>query len=123
MKVVIAGSRSIVSQEMVWKAIEATEKFLVAQGGGIIQEVVSGGAHGVDKLGEEWAFEHGVRVVRFNPDWAAHGKAAGPIRNRQMVDYADAVIAIWDGRSRGTKSTIDYAKHKNKPLYIYEARA
>jgi predicted Rossmann-fold nucleotide-binding protein len=119
MKVVIAGSRSIASQDTVWYAIESTEKDLVARHREIIHMVVSGGAYGVDKLGEEWALEHGVPVVRFTPDWGTHGKAAGPIRNRQMVDYADAVIAVWDGRSRGTKSTIDYARRKGKPLYIY----
>jgi hypothetical protein len=57
-----------------------------------ITEVVSGGAQGADKCGEKWARRIGIHVKKFVADWEKHGKAAGPIRNRQMAEYADAAI-------------------------------
>lgn len=102
MKTIIAGSRTINEMDALTAAIRAS-KF-------DISEVVSGGAGGVDQLGEQWACAHGVPVVKFPADWNAHGKAAGPIRNRKMAEYAEALIAVWDGRSRGTKNMIDTAQ-------------
>lgn len=84
-----------------------------------VTEIVSGGAAGVDLLGEELAATNGVPVKRFPADWATHGKAAGPIRNRQMAEYADALVAVWDGKSRGTKNMIDEAKKRGLPVYVY----
>jgi hypothetical protein len=118
MKVVIAGSRGITSYDLVRDFIESVEEAHMLPKKDITQ-VVSGGAPGVDSLGEQWARDNEISVRRFLPDWEKYGKAAGPIRNREMVDYTDAVIAIWDGKSRGTKSTIDYARSKGKPVYIH----
>lgn len=72
------------------------------------KSVVSGGAPGADAMGERFAEVMGLPVKRFPPDWAKHGKAAGPIRNRQMADYADAVIAFPGGK--GTESMLQIAK-------------
>lgn len=76
-------------------------------------EIVSGGARGVDRAGEHWALDHSVKLVRFVPDWATHGKKAGPLRNVQMARYAAGVpgdrgelLAIWDGVSPGTDHMI-----------------
>lgn len=69
-----------------------------------ITEVVSGVAHGVDKLGERWAQAHKIPVKQFPAQWNKYGNAAGPIRNREMAEYADALIAVWDGQSRGHKT-------------------
>lgn len=80
-----------------------------------VTEIVGGGASGVDKMGERYAKELGHPFKEFPADWKTHGKAAGPIRNKQMAEYADMLIAFWDGRSRGTKNMIDQAnKHRLK---------
>ena len=83
-----------------------------------ITEVVSGGASGVDALGERYAKENGIPLRIFPADWAKHGNAAGPIRNKEMANYADALIALWDGLSRGTGSMVGYARLKNLKYYI-----
>lgn len=74
--------------------------------------VVSGAARGIDQAGERWAEANGVAVERYPADWGAHGKAAGPIRNRLMAENADAAVVIWDGGSRGSKSMIAEAKKR-----------
>lgn len=74
--------------------------------------VVSGAAKGADSLGEQYAREKGYTVERYPADWNTHGRAAGPIRNAQMANSADALIAFWDGQSKGTKSMINIAKTK-----------
>lgn len=94
MKVIIAGSRTIRDYREVTKAIE--------QSGFEITEVVSGGAMGVDLLGERWARRNGIPVKCFVADWYEYGKSAGPIRNTEMALYADALILVWDGESRGS---------------------
>ena len=83
-----------------------------------ITEVVSGGARGVDQLGERWARDNGCQVKRFLPNWSRDGKAAGHIRNRQMGDYADALVAIWDGKSRGTAGMIEYARGRGLKVFV-----
>jgi len=71
--------------------------------------VISGGAEGADKLGERWAIEEELNFKRFPADWSAHGKAAGPIRNKEMAEYSDALVAFWDGESAGTRNMISTA--------------
>jgi len=83
-----------------------------------ITEVVSGGASGVDALGERYAKENGIPLRIFPADWDKHGNAAGPIRNKQMADYADALIALWDGQSKGTASMVSLAKLRGLKIYI-----
>jgi hypothetical protein len=65
-------------------------------------EVVCGEARGADKAGRKWARMNGIQVESFPADWKQHGNAAGPIRNREMGDYATHLLAVWDGKSRGT---------------------
>ena len=67
---------------------------------------------GADSLGEQFAKEHGLSCELHPADWNKHGRAAGPIRNAQMAEISDALIAFWDGKSRGTKSMIELAKQK-----------
>lgn len=74
--------------------------------------VVSGTARGADSLGERYAHERAYTIERHPANWDTDGKAAGPIRNAQMADVADALIAFWDGRSRGTRNMIDVATSK-----------
>ncbi len=74
--------------------------------------IVSGTARGADRLGERYARERGYEVRQFPADWMNDEKKAGPIRNAKMADNADALIAFWDGQSRGTKNMIETAKRK-----------
>ena len=83
---------------------------------------LSGGCRGADTLGEKYAKENGYKIERHPADWGKFGKSAGPKRNREMADAADYIICFWDGKSRGTKTMIEFAKKYNKPLkiiYIY----
>lgn len=81
-------------------------------------EIVSGGCTGVDKLAEKYAHEKRIPVTIFHANWNKFGRRAGPIRNKKLVEYSDAVIAFWDGKSTGTKNTINIAKKEGKPIVI-----
>ena len=113
MKVIIAGSRGIIDPD---KAVEdATQA-----SGFDITEVVSGTCAGIDQAGEAWAFRHGLPIKAFPAKWAEYGKSAGPIRNISMAHYADALIACFDGRSKGTHQMIEAAKDKGIPVYVHK---
>ena len=111
MKTIIAGSRSITSYELVPQVTRYS--------GYRITEVVSGGASGVDSLGEIFAKNNGIDLVIFPANWSKYFKGAGYIRNQKMANYADCLIAIWDGKSKGTKHMIDIMEALGKPVYIY----
>lgn len=110
MKTIIAGSRIFHDTPMIARAVKAS--------GFKITEVVSGGAMGVDFAGETWAGILGIPVKRFQAEWRKYGHSAGPIRNREMANYADALIAIWDGKSRGTSNMIAVARELGLDIYI-----
>ena len=77
-------------------------------------EIVSGGAKGVDSFVAKYARENGIKLTEFLPQYERYGRAAPIIRNRQIVDYADKIIAFWDGTSKGTLSVIKYAEKVGK---------
>jgi hypothetical protein len=81
-------------------------------------EIVSGTARGADQLGERYATENGYSIKQFPADWDRLGKAAGFIRNEEMAKYADALIAFWDGKSKGTEHMINIAKQYNLKVKI-----
>ena len=81
-------------------------------------EIVSGTARGADALGESYAHKNKLPIKQFPADWNKYGKAAGPIRNKQMAEYADACIVFWDGKSRGTKSMINLATEQGIPIRV-----
>ena len=83
-----------------------------------VHTIVSGGARGADQMGERYAKEEGLETLIFEPDWAKHGKAAGLIRNKDIVAASDYVVAFWDGESRGTLNSINHAKQMKKELTI-----
>jgi len=83
-----------------------------------IHTIVSGGAQGADQLGEQYAKEKELKAVILKPDWKQYGKAAGFIRNKDIVAAADYVIAFWDGQSKGTLNSINHAKKMKKELFI-----
>jgi len=80
--------------------------------------VVSGGARGVDSLGEQWARRRGIKTLIIKPEWDKYGKSAGFRRNYTIVDNADRVLAFWDGTSRGTAHTVEYARKMKKPVTV-----
>lgn len=114
MKTIIAGSRGIHDFLKVCEAIK--ESGFSDQ----ITEIVSGGALGVDKLGEKFAKKFSIPLKIFLADWKKYDKAAGPIRNREMANYSDALIAIWDGFSNGTANMIEEAKKRDLKIFIYK---
>ena len=81
--------------------------------------LLSGKCRGADALGERFAREKGWQIEFHPANWDLHGRAAGPIRNKEMVDVCDIVVCFWDGQSRGTASLIRYAKAAGRELYIH----
>lgn len=111
MKVLVCGSRTIDDPAAISQAIEKS--------GLHPTHIISGGARGVDRLAEEYAAENGVEFIEYLADWDKYGKRAGFIRNYAMVGAADAVIAVWDGTSSGTKHSIELARSSGKPVFVY----
>lgn len=114
MKLIIAGSRRLNCTTQVVDLAFSKSPLPVPT------EVVSSGAYGVDIRGEEWAKIMGIPVKVFPADFKKYGKAGGPIRNAQMAKYADALLAIWDGKSRGTRNMITEMRKLNKPVFVFE---
>lgn len=81
--------------------------------------IISGGARGADVLGERYARECRLPLVRLIPDWDGKGKSAGHIRNLEMASRAHFLIALWDGQSPGTRDMIRIAQHQQLPALIY----
>lgn len=112
-RVIIAGSRSLEDYELV----KAYADFKLSNIEDEI-EIVSGTASGADALGERYAKEKGFRIKRFPAEWDKYGRKAGPMRNRLMAEYADALLAYWDGKSRGTKNMIELARGKGLKIGV-----
>jgi len=112
MRTIIAGSREA-SWEQVEQALEQCP--WKAQ----ISLVVSGTAKGADYFGEVWANMNKIPIQRFSADWKQYGKSAGVIRNGLMADNADALIAVWDGKSSGTQNMIQTATKKDLKVFVY----
>lgn len=110
MKTIIAGSREITSTHVVRLAVE--------ESGFAISEIVSGGARGVDRIGIWVAESFNLPIKVMDADWELNGKSAGFIRNISMAEYADALIAVWDGKSSGTKHMIEEAKKKGLKVFV-----
>ncbi len=112
MKVIIAGSRNIAKEEIVRKAV-IKSKFKIT-------EIISGTAAGVDRLGERIAILSNIKLTKYPAQWNKYGKSAGYKRNMKMAKYADALIAVWDSKSRGTQHMITIMQELNKEIFIYE---
>lgn len=110
MKTIVAGSRTINDYKVVEEAIK--------ESGFDITEIVSGMAGGVDTLGILYAKKNHIPYVTFPANWNKHGKAAGVVRNIQMAKYADSLIAVWDGKSRGTGHMIKDAVKKGLKIFV-----
>lgn len=105
MKIAVVGSRSITVSDI---------GIYISDG----DEIVSGGASGVDSCAAEYAKENGIKLTVFLPQYERYGRAAPIVRNKEIVDYADKIIAFWDGSSKGTLSVIKYSKKIEKPCKI-----
>ena len=115
MKTIIAGSRTATDYKHLILAID------YARLEGIeVTEVVSGTARGADQLGERYAEEVDMPLHKFPADWDKNGKRAGYLRNVEMAENAEALIALWDGESRGTKHMIDIAKLRGLKVYVHQ---
>lgn len=110
MRVIIAGSRDVTDYALLVQCVEAS--------GFRISRVLCGGARGVDQLGYQYASYNGLELMFHLADWDKHGKAAGPIRNQEMADNADALIAIRKDMSRGTTDMINRAKARGLRVYV-----
>jgi predicted Rossmann fold nucleotide-binding protein DprA/Smf involved in DNA uptake len=110
MKIAIVGSREFDNYGIL-------EEFVKNDMPGI-ECIISGGARGADTLAEKASEKLGIPITIIKPDWSKYGKSAGIRRNREIVSMADKVIAFWDGESKGTLSSIKYAKQYNKELVI-----
>jgi hypothetical protein len=110
MRLAIIGSRNFTD----WNLLESKIDELKLKP----TEIVSGGAKGADSLGEKYAKMKNIPIKIYKPDWEKYGKAAGVIRNEDIINYSDRVIAFWDGKSKGTKNSIDHARKLSKKVYI-----
>jgi hypothetical protein len=121
MKVIIAGSRNFYNLDDMLGYMSTLPPDFPNEDGEIT-EVVSGGARGADLLGEAFAKMQNIPVKRFVPDWDGLGKRAGMARNAEMGMYADALIAFWDGESKGTQHMINYMQSLEKPVYVFKTK-
>ena len=106
MKIAVIGSRNLI--------VIVVGRYLPED----VTEVVSGGARGIDACAREYAKAHGIKLTEFLPEYEKYGRSAPLKRNLQIIDYADLVLAFWDGHSRGTKFVIDNCKKKNKKVTV-----
>lgn len=115
MKTIIAGCRDV-PKVKAYNLIKSA--ISLSNWAGEITEIIHGAAPGIDSAAHDvcssvWP------TTPFPADWKTHGKAAGPIRNRKMAENADALIAIWDGKSRGTKNMIETATSLGLRVYVH----
>ena len=118
MRIIVAGGRDFNSYEMLEKEL----KSIIDTNKNENIEIVSGGARGADTLGIKFAKENNIPIKFFPALWDQYGKSAGMIRNKQMAEYGDFLLAFWDGESHGTKNMIKTMKEMNKhgKVVIYE---
>ncbi len=115
-KVVVAGGRDFGNYMLLKESLDVLLARKVANGTKVI--IISGMARGADSLGEKYAKEKGYEVSYFPAKWNTYGRSAGYKRNIEMAQNADAVVAFWDGQSRGTKHMIDTASAYELPVRV-----
>ena len=107
MKVAIIGSRKLNVENLQDYLPEGTD------------EIVSGGAKGIDTCARNFAIKNGLKLTEFRPEYNKYGRGAPLRRNETIVNYADMVLAFWDGESRGTKFVINYCEKVGKECKIF----
>lgn len=118
MKIIVAGGRDFTSYELLEKEL----KSIINNNQDQSIEIISGGARGADSLGIRFAKENNIPIKIFPALWDTYGKSAGMIRNKQMAEYGDFLLAFWNGKSHGTMNMIQTMKKMNKhgKVVIYE---
>ena len=111
----VVGSRTFVGDNCYDKL---KETLTIVQQQCTIKQIVSGGAVGADSYARKFALETGIPILELKPDWSRFGKAAGMLRNTDIVRESDVLIAFWDGESRGTLDSINKAEQMGKDCYI-----
>ena len=114
-KLIVAGGRDfndakLLSDTLHKVAEDAGERFAIS--------VVSGMAPGADSLAYVFAKSLGITCYPFPAQWSTHGKQAGPIRNKQMAEFSDGLLAFWDGKSKGTEHMIEIMRAMGKPVHV-----
>lgn len=117
-RTLIAGSRGFVDEDYVEAILHRIYRSDILDG---ISEVIEGGARGVDTIARWWAQGMGIKVTTIRANWKLHGKRAGYLRNATMVQEADQAIVVWDGKSPGTRHTIDLLLTTGTPSVIVVA--
>lgn len=112
MKIIVAGSRDVTESEV-------RAALTLCPWVGFVSVIVSGTARGADTFGERWAQENNIEIIRFPADWERYGRRAGPIRNEVMANNAEGLVAVWDGKSRGTRSMINLALKHGLRVMVY----
>ena len=107
MKVAVIGSRGLTVNDLGKYLPENTT------------EIVSGGAKGIDNCARNYALSHDLKLTEFLPEYSKYGRSAPLKRNLQIIEYADLVIAFWDGKSRGTKYVIDNCKKQGVQVDVH----
>jgi predicted Rossmann fold nucleotide-binding protein DprA/Smf involved in DNA uptake len=107
LRLAVVGSRGFADAELLARELRRYDA---------IAEIISGGARGVDALAAAYARANNIPLRVFEADWVTHGNSAGIRRNREIVAYADEILAIWDGQSPGTRFTIRHAIESGKPV-------
>lgn len=107
MKLAVVGSRNLNIQNL---------ECYLPEG---ITEIISGGAKGIDTCAKEYALANGMALTEFLPEYEKYGRAAPLKRNLRILAYADAVVAFWDGKSKGTKYVIDQCKSRKIKITVY----
>lgn len=115
-RLIVAGTRTFSDYPILRAKLDALLAGKVRQGVHVV--IIQGGARGADALAARYAIERGYECVDVPADWDAHGKAAGPIRNKQMSEMGEALVAFWDEVSRGTADMIRQAEQKGIPIRV-----
>ncbi len=111
MKIAIVGSRNLIlSVEEVYNRVKEFNPTMI----------ISGGARGIDTIAKNLAYKYNIELLEFLPDYDKYGKRAPLIRNKQIVEEANIIIAFWNGQSRGTLHALKYAKEQRKETIIYK---
>lgn len=114
MKLIIAGSRTIKNYNLIKSTIDSLNLD--------IKEIISGTANGIDKLGERYAEENNIDLIKFPADWNKFGKRAGYLRNVEMAKYGNSCIVFWDGISSGSKHMIKIARDYKLWLKVFKVK-
>jgi len=113
MKLGVVGSRQNIPREKVYQILDGIHQTFY------IEVIISGGADGVDSFAGEWASQHKIKLLVIDPQWHKFGKSAGARRNQEIVNASDKILILWDGKSRGTKITLNMARKAKKPLQLF----